>query len=144
MPNYQYRVSLKLTHPSMHASAITQALSLAPDYKANIGEKRISARGRELSGANPATLWWKELSDNRLHAEQILLEDFLLTMNMELSAHKSFFYDFVQSGGSVDYFIGWFSTSSLNMSLLLDADLIQRTAELGINILLCAYTSDDE
>ncbi|ASP37842.1 hypothetical protein CHH28_03755 [Bacterioplanes sanyensis] len=65
-------------------------------------------------------------------------------MNMELSAYKSFFYDFVQSGGSIDYFIGWFSTGSLNMKLLLDADLMQRTAELGINIVLCAYPCDNE
>ena len=38
-----------------------------------------------------------------------VFEEFIEARNIELSQHKAFFQNLRKSGGTIDYFVGWFS-----------------------------------
>lgn len=139
MPQYEFNVSLRISHPEMKAAWITEKLSITPDYSYDVGSDRVSVKGRPLGGKHDMTGWMRYLTDGKMDAEDQLFEDFISEQNLKLSAHKGFFFDVTKAGGEVQYFVGWFSTGTINMSLVLSTDLMRSTADLGIGIIMCAY-----
>jgi len=140
LPQYEFCVSLRISHPTLTVSEISRAMALEPDMSHNSGESRVSKKGVILGGVHKETFWSFDLSPGkRINAESVLFEDFITQKNRELSIHSAFLKNIQETGGCVDYFVGWFSDGSINMNIYLDPDLMKRTSELGISIVLCAY-----
>lgn len=122
---------------------ITEQLSIQPTLSHNVGDLRVTKHGRILSGTYEDMRWSLDLCHgDRLDAEFVLLEDFISLKNAELEKHKSFFEKIRSSGGTVEYFVGWFSVGSINMNIYLEPPLLKSAADLGITIVLCAYPED--
>lgn len=144
MPDYLFTVSLKVTHPSFNYQSISQALSLEPSIAHNIGDPRYTRKGHALGGYHKETLWSLDLCNGKkLDAEKILFEEFIEQWNTNLAKHKAFISEIRSSGGVVEYFVGWFSVDSINMSIALDPSLLKSTAELGLSIVLHAYLDEE-
>ncbi len=143
MPQYEFSVSLKIVHPEMKSSAISEKLSMQSEIFNDVGAERKSGDGRLLGAAYESTIWSKSLSGGKVDAEEMLFEDFVSNQNSNLSIHQKFFKEVREAGGSVEYFIGWFSSGSINMNIVLEPELMQKTSALGVAIVLCAYPDNE-
>jgi hypothetical protein len=143
VPQYEFSVSLKVTHPEMKASDISEKLSMQPEMCSDVGADRKSRNGRLLGGVYDCTIWSKSLSSGKIDAEEMLFEDFVSNENSSLSMHQTFFKEVREAGGSIEYFVGWFSAGSINMNLVLEPELMQETSALGLSIVLCAYPDNE-
>ena len=113
---------------------------MKPDRYHDVGNDRVAESGRPLGGTYERSLCCYDLyQGKKIDAEEILFEEFIVKTNNSLVKHKSFFKEVRESGGKVDYFVGWFSNGSCNMNIYLDDNLMKLTSELGISIVLCAY-----
>jgi len=143
VPQYEFSVSLKVMHPEMKASAISEKLSMQPEMYSDVGADRKSRDGRLLGGVYESTIWSKSLSSGKIDAEEMIFEDFVSDQNSNLSMHQKFFKDVREAGGSIEYFVGWFSSGSINMNIVLEPELMQKTSALGVAIVLCAYPDNE-
>lgn len=144
MPQYEFTVSLKVVHPKMKVEYISEYLSMNPDAQYDVGSERVSKAGRPLGGTYECTLWNKDLCHgNKLDAEETLFEEFVKEQNLVLAKYRDFFKEVCETGGCVEYFVGWFSSGSINMSIVFDPELMQSTSELNISIVLCAYPDNE-
>jgi len=144
MPDYKFCVSLSITHPSYNAEEISKALGLSPTMARNVGEPRVSKNGSLLGGTNKETFWKVNLhSENKIHSDQELMESFISRENKKLEVHKQYFGELIESGGYIEYFIGWFSEGSINMNVTLEPKLLKETADLNITIGLAAYPYEE-
>ncbi|MCB5228423.1 DUF4279 domain-containing protein [Alishewanella sp. 16-MA] len=145
MPDYKFCVSLNISHPEIEADIISEELNITPHITHKIGEPRITPNGRRLSGSYENTFWSYDFCNGkRVDAEEILFEDFIASKNSELAKHKCFFEKLRETGGAVDYFVGWFSVDSINMNIYLEPAVLYSTADLSISLVLCAYPSHHE
>ena len=143
MPDYKFCVSLNISHPKMKVETISEELSLRPKTSHDVGDLRVTKHGRVLGGSYEDMYWSFDLCEGkRLDAEDVLFEDFVTQKNTELEKHKAFFNELRSTGGTIDYFVGWFSVDSINMNIYLDPPLLRSTADLDISIVLCAYPED--
>ena len=144
MPQYEFRVSLKIVHPTLQASAISEKLSVDPEIYSNVGTDRVSPTGTLLGGVYDHTIWSRSLTADKIDAEDMLFEEFIEMQNSKLSAHRNFFNEVRKVGGSVEYFVGWFSSGSINMNIALSSELMKSTSELSVAIVFCAYPDSDD
>jgi len=145
VPDYKFCVSLHISHPEINTKTISKELNLTPHKTHDIGEPRITPKGKRLNGNYENTFWSLDLCDGkRLDAEEILFEDFISVQNNKLKRYRGFFEKLRKSGGTVDYFIGWFSVDRINMNIYLEPSVLKSTAELNISLVLCAYPSYHE
>jgi len=142
MSDYRYSVTLRVTHPNIDPDKITGELGIEPFRKWKVGENRATPVGTLLEGINKESYWAANMqSEKKLLSTEVYMEDYLVKLNNELKRHKSYFAELIDSGGCIEYFIGWFSAD--NVGLTLSRELMKQTAELGIEIGLCAYVGEE-
>lgn len=139
MTDYTYCVTLSITHPSIMPEEITAALNIEPTHSNKIGEQRTTSKGKLLEGKCTENLWrFTPHEKIRLSADDIFLEDYLLSLNQEYGIHKKYFSHLVETGGYIEYFIGWFEGDH-NLVATFSPKLLKSTSELNIAIGLDAY-----
>jgi hypothetical protein len=142
VPDYKFCVSLNISHPDIEPGKISEEVDLQPHQAHKKGEPRYTPKGRRLNGNYESMFWRHDFADGeKLDSSDILFEEFIEARNIELSHHKAFFQNLRKSGGTIDYFVGWFSVDSINMNIYLDPPVLKSTADLGVSIVLCAYPS---
>src|SRR5579872_6475287 len=129
----RFTVSLRLRHPHISADAISKAFEIQPDRAWTVGEERTTPTGGSLGGIRDDTYWCHRISiaspdypSSKINASLHLLEK-----------ARAFLKDFVESGGTAEYFVGWFSGPMSGDSL--EAELLRRMGDLGVGIALDVY-----
>lgn len=138
MNPFRYRVSLRLCHPKMDPEDISVALKMKPQFQWKAGERRTTPQGRPLEGINSVTYWCSQ----GIEGQGFGLAESLSTHLHELETNAFFLKNFVSSGGSIEYFIGWF-TDGLMTGATLDSDLLSRMSALNIDMGLDVYGGKD-
>ena len=134
---YHYQLSLALTHPSMPADRITEALSLAPVHCGTLGAERRTPKGGALPGLNRQSFWRHSFTVPRDDE----LEQFLAETLQLLEANRSFFKELIAGGGYARLFIGLFLEQE-NIGLELSPELQKRCSDLGISLGFDIYGPD--
>ena len=78
-------------------------------------------------------------SRKKVGSKPIFIEDFLSKQNKRFKSHEKYFLTLIESGGYIEYFIGWFGTGNINMSISLTPELLHSIASLHFSVGLCAY-----
>lgn len=134
--NFSHEVSLRITHPSIDPEDITRALSIAPTHACKAGSGRTTPKGHPLPGVNRETFWLYHFG-RKAKGEAGALTETLVAMNQSLSSKREFLRALRESGGRVEYFIGWFT--DFNSGEVLDWHLLQQCGDLGIDLALDVY-----
>ena len=130
---FRFDVSLRLVHPSMRSEEISRALNMQPRFQWNAGAPRVTPAGTPLRGVREETYWSSTLNDKS--------EDLKDTLDANLSAlevHTAFLQAFVETGGEIEYFVGWFTTDTSGGETL-SWELLERLARLRISLALDVY-----
>jgi len=122
----------------MNPADISTALGMKPRRQWMAGERRTTPQGKLLDGVNEVTYWCSE----GIEGQGFDLPESLSSHLLQLEAHGMFLSHFVSTGGSIDYFIAWFS-EGLNTGATLDWNLLKRLAALQIDVGLDIYGGKD-
>lgn len=142
MADYRLCVSLRVSHPTIDPDEVTEVLGTEPFRKWKVGEPRTSPKGTPLEGVTKESFWACHLHDEkRLNSKDQYLEDYLAKLNKRLYPHAKYFESLVNSGGYIEYFIGWFDGD--NVGATFEPTLLKSTADLSIAIGLDIYAGDD-
>jgi hypothetical protein len=136
MNPFDFRVSLRLHHPAMDPDEITSKLNMTPRFKWKAGEKRVTAKGTALDGFRESSYWYSNLVR---HPDETL-SDALRENLKALEPAGEFLDHFCRTGGSIEYFIGWFSAS--NSGETFDWELLQKLAQRRISLALDVYGAE--
>jgi len=133
MHTFKYDVSFRIWHPQKSADEICNKLGLKPRIKHTVGKQRETPKGTPLDGVYERTYCSFKLE----HSDGVKLGDFLKDCNNRLYKYKVIFEEIHSSGGTLEYFIGWYSDK--NSGEILDLELLSKLVELKIELSLDFY-----
>lgn len=131
MTEYSYSISLRVTHPTMDLDVVTAVLGRSPEVIWKLSEPRQTPKGTPLPGVYKRGLWTTRLL-NGASAEQHLPSALAIALDL-VAAGSSLFGEIAATGGSTEFFIGWFFYDG-NSGDVLDHRLLARLASMSINL----------
>lgn len=103
----------------------------------------MSPKGTPLSGVSKESFWAAKLhKERKLRSEDIQLEDYLLSACSRLAHLADFFEEIVDTGGYVEFFVGWFGPIMFGATF--EPTLMRQAAELNVAIGLDVYTGEKQ
>jgi hypothetical protein len=141
MNPYEYKVSLRITHPSIDPQIITGTLGLKPFRSWQEGSLRQTPKGKLLEGKNNKSYWSAQLTNgDSISSEEIPLESYLLEKTNLLKEYSGFLGNIKESGGKIEYFIGIFGNKNLGSEF--GTELLTSMNNLGIELSLDVYPDE--
>lgn len=131
----RYRMSLRITHPSIVSEHVSKELGLAPKFSYTSGDQKLTPKGGELPGIRKDSFWTYELA-----ATDEPFEHAVEKFTSALKEKKSFLEKITETGGRVEYFVGWFTTGNSGFSL--EPHLLSQLAAIGVNLTINVYVED--
>ncbi|MBT2766949.1 DUF4279 domain-containing protein [Stenotrophomonas sp. ISL-67] len=106
-------------------------LGLSPKISYSAGDKRVTPKGTELTGFRTETFWSHEwlVGDS--------FEVAVAGISAKLLEKAEFLRHLKETGGRLEYFIGWFSTE--NSGFVLEHRLLKLISDLKINLAFDIY-----
>ncbi|HEY5971429.1 MAG TPA: DUF4279 domain-containing protein [Pseudoxanthomonas sp.] len=129
----RYRVSLRITHPSIDEKTISDELGLVPKVSYTAGDQKVTPKGTEISGIRKESFWCHEYAITDDEPIELSLEKF----SQNLAKKKTFFWRISESGGRAECFIGWFSSE--NSGFVLQHGFLHQLADLKIDLSFDIY-----
>lgn len=121
----------------MDPQRISAAVRMQPRFQWKVGDRRVTPQGTLLDGHREAGYWTSELVTIDKESLTETLERYL----SKLADAKAFIADFCSTGGSVEFFVGWFVGT--NSGEVLHWSLMRRLAELQISLAVDAYGDEN-
>ncbi len=136
MAEYSYSIRLRVTHPTMDLDAVTDALGRSPEVIWKLGEPRRTPKGTPLPGIYKTGFWTARLLDGASTRQD--LGSALETALDLVAAGSSLFSEIAATGGSAEFFIGWFFDEGSSGDVL-DHRLLAKLARMSINLSFDVY-----
>lgn len=134
MEIFRFSSHLRLRHPYMDPNVISEALGRIPRRQWRLGELKRGPEGKELGRTYDHTYWASEPS----RGEDSALIDVLKSDLDDLGKKTLFLEEFCSTGGSIEYYISWF-TSDRSGGETISHTLLRRLADLYISLSLDVY-----
>jgi hypothetical protein len=119
----------------MDPTEISSELSLEPTRSWRKGNQRSTSDGYALEGKYDSTYWSYRVE----HDSNVPLANFLDVFTSSIANRRDFFRRIRLTGGTVEYFIGWYS--GISSGEVFNCNLLGRLADLQIDLSLDVYCS---
>jgi len=133
MNPFKYDASFRVRHPEMEPEHISEELGLKAKHQWKAGTARKTPKGEPLKGMYENTYCSFELK----HPQNTGLCNLLKQFNHRLYERKEFLKSIRLSGGTLEYFVGWYSDK--DSGELFDLELLTQLVELGIDLSIEVY-----
>lgn len=133
MSEFDYKVSLRIFHPSIDPDELADIVGIEPSVKWKANSLRSTPKGKLLEGVYENTYCSFELPQTH----QIELSEFLKKCNNRLESCKKSFHDILKTNGEIEYYIGWFSQK--NSGEIFDLELLGQLVNLGVKLSIDVY-----
>jgi Domain of unknown function (DUF4279) len=131
----QYKISLRVWHPSMDPAEITRMLGFPPSRSGKAHEPRNRPSGQLLQEALSKTYWTATVAAGECPTKK--LPTAIAELLDQLESRRSFLAKIRAEGGIVEFFVGWFLDGSTGD--VFDCELLARIADLKVNLSLDVY-----
>jgi hypothetical protein len=132
-PSYGTAMSLRIWHPSVLSSEITNALGLMPSLLNDVGARRQTPAGQILEGVYAQTYWLYKFD----FPQGIEVEECIAKALESLSSKREFLTYIISTGGRCELFIGVFLERGAGIEL--DGNLVRRVADVGLGLSFDVY-----
>lgn len=136
MAEYKYSISLRVQHPTMDLDVVADVLGRSPWVIWKLGEPRRTPNGAPLPGVYETNFCTTRILDG-VSTEQDLASALTTALDM-VTPGSSLFAEIAATGGSTEFFIGWFFDDG-NSGDVLDHRLLARLASMSINLSFDVY-----
>jgi Domain of unknown function (DUF4279) len=122
MSEYEFTVSLRIRHPSIEPSRITEALGIEAQHTWKAGEPRRDPAGGDSTGVYRESYWMGRLMDEpQLSSGQTSVETVLLHTLNQLRRSQSFLEQLSTEGGIAELFVSLFARENFRLELSADS-----------------------
>lgn len=128
MTNELLILSIRLWHPTISAESIISSIGCHPEVIQRAGEQKKTKKGSPLEGFYEQTY----IAFEYLREPDSNLSSAIVKANKYLSSIKSFIFQFIASGGRIDYYISIVSQTWFAFEIY--PELIQECADLQVSI----------
>jgi len=129
---FNYAVSLRVRHPSMDLSVLTDKLRLEPEHKWKAGEPRRSPTGSALGGNHRDSYWSALLPAQMVGPSSMPLEQFFSQQLVQLGRHRELLSQLERDGGQVSLLVEVAPTA--NASLTFTSASARKLADMNIEV----------
>lgn len=134
---HRLHLAICIRHPDRDLSAVCSSLGLVPKYVWKKGDERKTPKGTKLEGSREDSrciIQLEALSDRpMIGLIQSALE--------QLRPHKATLRDLTNSGGTINFRIGWFLNGDTGESI--DQKVLASMADLGIGFEFFVYAPEE-
>jgi len=135
MSEYEFTVSLRIRHPSIGPSRITEALGIEPQHTWKAGEPRGDPGSGDRGGVYRESYWMGRLMDEpQLSSGQVSVETVLLQTLTQLRRSQPFLEQLSADGGVAELSISLFARE--NFRLELSSDSLALLGRLRLSVAL--------
>lgn len=118
MSEYEFTISLRLRHPAIDPSNITQTLGIEPQHTWKAGDPRRAPAGEALEGAYRESYWMGRLMDEpQLSSAGLSVESVLLQTLAHLRRSHAFLEQFHADGGVAELYISLYAREAFRLEL---------------------------
>jgi hypothetical protein len=133
MHNLTYEISFRLRHPSLDFLPLCERFGLEPFQLYVAGNPRHTKSGDILDG-----YYSESYCSFRLNKiESMTIPQRIAEFTANLANHRAMLEQITSTGGTLNFFIGWFSDG--NSGEEFDWDLLQKLADLKISLHFDVY-----
>jgi hypothetical protein len=133
MSEYEFTVALRIRHPSIEPSRITETLGIEPQHTWKAGEPRQEPGSADRAGVYRESYWMGRLMDEpQLSSEQVSVETVLLQTLTQLRRSQLFLEQLSAEGGVAELSINLFARK--NFRLELSSDSLTLLGRLGLSV----------
>ena len=135
MSEYQFTVSLRLRHPAIDPSRITQTLGIEPQHTWKAGERRRGPAGGALEGVYHESYWMGRLMDEpQLSSALLSLESVLLQRLTRLHRSHDFLGRLSAEGGVAELHVSLYPREDFRLEL--SQESLGMLGRLGLSVTL--------
>ena len=135
MSEYEFTVSLRLRHPAIDPSRITQTLGLEPQHTWKSGDPRRDPAGGALEGVYRESYWMGRLMDEpQLSSTRLSVESVLLQTLTHLRRSHDFLEQLHADGGIAELYISLYAREDFQLEL--SAQSLALLGRLGLAVAL--------
>jgi len=129
---FSYSVSLRVRHPTLDLSVLTDKLRLEPAHSWKAGEPRRSQTGAALGGNHRDSYWSAPLPAQMDGPNSMPLEQFFSQHVLQLGRHRDFLSQLQSDGGEVSLLVE--ISPVANASLTFSSATARKLADLNIEV----------
>ncbi len=129
---FSYAVSLRVRHPTLDLSVLTDKLRLEPAHTWKAGEPRRSQTGALLGGNHRDSYWSAALPAEALGPNSMPLELFFGQQVLQLGRHREFLSKLQSDGGEISLLVELSPVA--NSSLTVSSATARKLADLNIEV----------
>jgi hypothetical protein len=135
MSEYEFTVSLRIRHPNIDPSSITDTLGIVPQHTWKAGDARHEGSSGERGGVYRESYWMGRLMDDpQLSSGQVSVETVLLQTLTHLRRSQVFLEQLSTDGGMAELSISLFARE--NFRLELSSDSLALLGRLRLSVAL--------
>lgn len=135
MSEYEFTVSLRIRHPNIDPSSITDTLGIVPQHTWKAGDARHEGSSGERAGVYRESYWMGRLMDDpQLSSGQVSVETVLLQTLTHLRRSQVFLEQLSTDGGMAELSISLFARE--NFRLELSSDSLALLGRLRLSVAL--------
>lgn len=133
MSEYEFTISLRLRHPTIDPSRITETLGIEPQHTWKAGDPRRDATGGELGGLYRESYWMGRLMDEpQLESGRLSVESVLMQTLAQLRRSHAFLQQLTSDGGIAELQVSLFARDSFRLDL--PAEALALLGRLGLAV----------
>jgi hypothetical protein len=129
---FSYSVSLRVRHPTLDLSVLTEKLRLEPAHSWTAGEPRRSQTGAPLGGNHRDSYWSAPLPAQMDGPNSMPLELFFSQQVLQLGRHRDFLSKLQSGGGEVSLLVE--ISPVANAALTFGSATARKLADLNIEV----------
>jgi hypothetical protein len=129
---FSYSVSLRVRHPTMDPSILTETLRTEPEHAWKAGDPRRSQGGSSLGGTHRDSYWSAPLASQAVGANSMPLELFFRQQVLQLNRHRDFLCKLQKEGGAISLLVELVPMP--NTSFTLSSATARKLADLNIEV----------
>jgi hypothetical protein len=140
MSTYEFTVSLRLRHPAIDPSKITQTLGIEPQHTWKAGDPRRGPSGGALEGVYRESYWMGRLMDEpQLSSARLSVESVLLQKLAHLRRSHAFLEQLHAEGGVAELHISLYAREAFRLEL--SDESLGLLGRLGLAVALDVHPS---
>lgn len=129
---FSYAVSLRVRHPTLDLSVLTEKLGLEPAHMWAAGEPRRSQTGSPLGGNHRDSYWSAPLPAQMTGPNSMPLELFFGQQVLQLGRQREFLNNLQRDGGEISLLVELSPVA--NSSLTVSSATARKLADLNIEV----------
>jgi hypothetical protein len=122
MSDYEFTLSLRIRHPRIDPSMITDELGIKPQHTWKAGDRRLDATGEAIEGSYRESYWMARLLEQpQLSSERHSVEGMLMQTLAQLQRSQSFLERINAEQGVAELHVSLYAREEFSLPLSADS-----------------------